>query len=162
MPEMNGIEATAEISRRFPETSVIAISMHKGDHWIKEMLAAGANGYLLKDAESEEIVNAIITVRGRQAYYSKTTVSCMFQSLAKSTADFSGTLKPNFTNKELTVIKLMCQEYSNKEIASNLKTSVRSVESARERIQQKIGSKNMIGIVVYAIKNGIMLLHEMS
>ncbi|MFL5811297.1 MAG: response regulator transcription factor [Flavisolibacter sp.] len=71
-------------------------------------------------------------------------------------------VKSNFTNKELTVIKLMCQEFSNKEIASHLNTSVRSVESARERIQQKIGSKNMIGIVVYAIKHGIMLLYEAS
>ena len=73
-----------------------------------------------------------------------------------------GERKVHFTNKELTVIKLLCQQYCNKEIAGRLNTTLRSVESARERIQYKIGAKNMIGVVVYAITKGIVNVKELT
>lgn len=159
LPIVNGIEATAEITSRFLNTDVIGLFMCNKDHWIREMLAAGAKGFLLKTIEGNEIVKAINTVRRNVTYFSEGIVSSMAKSIARSSTN-AAYHRPNFTDKELIVIKLLCQEYSNKEIAAQLRTSIRSVESARERIQQKIGSKNMIGIVVYAIKNGIMVLNE--
>jgi DNA-binding NarL/FixJ family response regulator len=159
LPIMNGIEATAAITGRFFNTDVIALSMSNKDYWIREMLAAGAKGFLLKNVNGEEIVKAIKAVLRNETYFSESTVSSMVKSITRSYTNASPH-RPNFTDKELIVIKLLCKEYSNKEIAAQLRTSIRSVESARERIQQKIGSKNMIGIVVYAIKNGIMVLNE--
>jgi DNA-binding NarL/FixJ family response regulator len=157
MPIMSGIVATFEITRRFPEVSVIALSSMDTQHLLKEMLLAGAKGYVLKNADANEIFVAIKKVYQNSTYYSSSTISSLVR---QSTRTFSGTCEPCFTTKEIDVIKLMCQEYSIKEIAGKLKSTTRSVESARERILKKVGAKNMMGIALYAIRAGIFLLNE--
>jgi len=160
MPVMNGIDATAAIAKHYPHTSVIALSMYSKNNLVVEMLAAGAKGYLLKSSDCHELITAIRTVRDQGSYYSGTTISSLMESIPNGVQQ--AVSAPPLTDKEKNVIRLMCQQYSNKEIASMLKSSVRSIESARERIQSKTGAKNMIGVVLYAIQNGIIYFNEFS
>ena len=157
MPELNGLEATLQINKESPKTAVIGISTHAEEHLLVEMLKAGAKGYLLKESSREEVVHAVRAVYNKGTYYCCDITKKMITLLDEHTQkkvikkDFSTVL----TEKEKTVIRMICLELSSKEIANHLNISVRSVESMRERLQEKTGARNMIGIVLYAIKNGI-------
>ena len=157
MPKMDGIEATKMITDKFPTICVIALTMFDNESLVLDMLEAGAKGYLLKTTNKEEIIEAIKTVKNkREMQYCGVTANKLVRLMARSNFNpYKPGKKPQFTDRELEIIRLMCQEMCSKEIAKELNLNSRSVESARERIQEKIGAKNMIGIAVYAIRNGI-------
>ena len=156
MPRLDGVEATKQLTKEFPHIGIIALSMFDEENLIVDMLEAGAKGYLLKNAHKDEIIEAIKTVNMAQTYYCNDTSSKLAQMIARSS--FKPSLKsskPEFTEKEFAVIRYICQEMSNKEMAYQLNLSIRTVEGYRDRILEKIGAKNAAGIVVYAIKNNI-------
>jgi DNA-binding NarL/FixJ family response regulator len=154
MPVMDGIEATKQLKTEQPKVGIIALSMFNEEHLIVDMLEAGAKGYLLKNANKEEIIAAVKAVYNDQPYYCKDTTKKLAQMIAHSNFNpYKKTTKPSFSEKEITIIKLICEEYSNKEIAEQLNLSRRTVEHYRERILEKVEAKNTAGIVVYAIKN---------
>ncbi len=154
MPVMNGIEATKILKKELPDIGVIALSMFNEEDLIVDMLEAGAKGYLLKNAHKDEIVAAVKSVHNNQTYYCRDTTSILTKMIAKSNFDpYTHTVKPEFTENESAVIKLICEEYSNKEMAEQLNLSIRTIEGYREKILEKIEAKNTAGIVVYAIKN---------
>ena len=159
MPKKDGIEATKIMAREWPSLGIIALSMFDEENLIVEMLEAGARGYLLKNAHKEEIIEAIKTVNLNQPYYCNDTSAKLAQMIARSRFKTAAKSKrPDFSDKEFAVIRLICQEMSNKEIAQQLHLSIRTIEGYRDRIQEKIGAKNAAGIVVYAIKNNIFTL----
>lgn len=162
MPVMNGIEATMAITKKYPATAVIALSVYNKNNLVVEALAAGARGYLLKSSNSHELVAAIRSVNANGTYYSGSTISSLMESLPNPGGPVPASPSVLLTDKEKSVIRLMCQQYSNKEIAQKLQTSVRSIESARERIQAKTGAKNMIGVVLYAIQSGVIFFNDFS
>lgn len=156
MPVMDGIEATRQLINEFPAIGIIALSMFDEENLIVDMLEAGAKGYLLKNAHKEEIVSAVRSVYMDETYYCKDTTKRLAQMIANSSYNpYKKLAKPEFTQKEITVIQMICQEYSNKEIADKLNLSKRTVEGYREKILEKIHAKNTAGIVVYAMKNKI-------
>ena len=156
MPRMDGIEATKVLTAKFPEINIIALTMFDDDNLIIDMLEAGAKGYLLKSAHKTEIIDAIKTVYKDETYYCKSTSAKLIKMIAQSRFNpIRQKEKPEFTKKEIEVIKLICQQASNKEIASKLFLSMRTIEGYREKIQEKMKAKNVAGIVVYAIKSGI-------
>lgn len=156
MPGMDGVEATRELVAAKPGISIIALSMFDEDNLIIDMLEAGAKGYLLKNANKEEIMEAIRAVSKDKNYYCKNTSEKLLQLIAKSKFNpYKKITKPQFSEKEITVIGLVCDQYSNKEIAEKLNLSIRTIEGYRERIEEKMDVHNTAGIVVYAIKNGI-------
>lgn len=156
MPVMDGVEATRILADKFPAIHVIALSMFDDDDLIIDMLEAGAKGYLIKNAHKSEIMDAIKTVYNEQPYYCNHTTHKLAQLIAKSKFNpFKKKIRPEFTAKELEVIKLICSGMSNKEGAVHLNLSVRTVEGHRETIYEKISTKNTAGIVVYAIKHRI-------
>lgn len=156
MPVMDGVEATKKLNELLPQAGIIALSMFDEEHLIVEMLEAGAKGYLLKNAHKDEIMEAIRTVDRNQTYYCNNTSAKLANLIAKSTfRSFTKAAKPEFSEKELSVIRCICQEMSNKEIAQHLNLSIRTIEGYRDRILEKVGAKNAAGIVVYAIKNNI-------
>jgi two-component system, NarL family, response regulator NreC len=156
MPGIDGIEATKILSKRFPQVNIIALSMFDDDNLIIDMLEAGAKGYLLKSSHKNEIIDAIKAVYKHDTYYCKSTSTKLVHMIAQSRFDPSKEVqKPQFSAKEIEVIRLICQEASNKEMASKLFLSIRTIEGYREKIQEKIKAKNSAGIVVYAIKTGI-------
>lgn len=156
MPKMDGIEATKQLKKEFPSIGIIALSMFDEENLIVEMLEAGAKGYLLKNAHKDEIIAAVKSVYKDEPYYCRDTTHKLAQMIAKS--NFHPYKKRpviEFTEKEVGIIKLICEELSNKEIGERMALSKRTVEGYREKILEKIDAKNSVGIVVYAIKNKI-------
>lgn len=159
MPKMDGIEATKQLIKMIPEVGIIALSMFDEDNLIIDMLEAGAKGYLLKNTNKDEIIEAIKIVNNDQTYYCKHTSAKLVQMIAKSKFNpYKKMPKPQFSDKEIEIIKLICEQYANKEIASLLELSVRTIEGYREKIQEKTNSKNSAGIVIFAIKNNLYQL----
>ncbi len=155
MPQMDGIEATRQISARFPAVGVIGLSMHDEDDLIIEMLEAGAKGYLLKNADKTEVLDAIHTVSEGDPYYCHSTNAKLARLIAKNRYQtFNRSKKPEFSEKELEIIQLICQELTNKEIGEKLFLSVRTVEGYRLKILEKMQVKNSVGLVIYAIQHG--------
>lgn len=158
MSKMNGIEATKRIKREFPSIEVIAIFQCEEDNHLLNMLKAGAKGFLLKDASGEEVVHAIRTVYKRRTYYSEEASGKIVQLMSdKSDSTKTADRSIALSDKEKLIIRMICQEYSTKQIADCLQISCRSVESTRERIMEKIGAKNMVGVALFAVQQGFYM-----
>ena len=156
MPLMDGVEATREIKKQWPHIEVIALSMFDEENLVVEMLEAGAKGYLLKNTHKAEVVQAVKAVYKHETYYCNHTSNKLAQMIAKSHFNpYKHVAKPAFNEKEKEIIKLICQELSNKEIAAQLGLSTRTIEGYREKILEKIEAKNIAGLVIYAIKNNL-------
>ena len=155
MPVMDGIEATKRITSQHPHIGVIALSMFNEENLIVDMLEAGAKGYLLKNTTKEEVIEAARAVYRDQTYYCPDTTTKLAKLIARSSFNPYNKLKPQLNNKELEVIRLICQEMSNKEIATKMNQSVRTIEGYRKQILEKIQAKNTAGIVVFAIKHNL-------
>lgn len=156
MPQVDGIEAIKQISKLGLGIKTIAISTFDSDYLIVEALEAGALGYINKNAQKGEIIEAIQTVYENHPYYCKTTSSLLIQRISKS--KFDPFIKSNlnkFEEREKQIIKLICQEKTSEEIAKTLFLGVRTVESLRAKILKRINAKSATGIVVYAIRNGL-------
>lgn len=161
MPKMDGIMACQLICEKYVATKVIAISMFNDDKNIMGMLEAGATGYLLKNAEHDEMYGAIKTVHEGHSYYSASTTQCLARMIGeRKFGHYRKRTSVEFTKRELEVIRLICDQFMNKEIADELKVSIRTVESYRNSILEKIGAKNSVGIVLYAIKHKLMNIND--
>ena len=160
MPKMDGLEATKILSKEFPLMGIIALSMIDEESQIVDMMEAGAKGYLLKNAHKNEIVNAISAVYEGEVYYCDETSAKLSRMIAANERIpfIRKKEKIEFSDREIDVILLICDQLTNKEIASRLNLSIRTIEGYRDRIQEKIGARNSAGIVVYAIKNNIYQL----
>ncbi len=156
MPVMNGIEATKILSQRFPDTGVIALSMSDHETFIVEMMEAGAKGYLLKTTSEKEVVYAVQTVQAKGTYYCSSSSNKLIRVMANNGCHpYKESIQPKFSDKEVQIIRLICQEKCSKEISAILNINQRAVDSARERIQEKTCTKNMVGIAMYAVRNGM-------
>jgi DNA-binding NarL/FixJ family response regulator len=161
MPVMDGIESCKEIRKKFPDIKVIALSMFNDDNLIVDMLEAGARGYLLKNTNKMELIEAIKTVYEGRNYYSSETSAKLMSMIGQSKYNPYRNQPPaKFTKREKDVIRLICEQYTTKEIAEKLGLSIRTVESHRENIQEKSNAKNAIGVVIYAIKHDIFQIQK--
>jgi DNA-binding NarL/FixJ family response regulator len=157
MPEMDGIQTTAIVKQQYPQIKVLALSMFNEDKYIVDMMKAGASGYLLKNAEPEEIIEAISTVYYRDYYFNEHLSVTLIKQLAiNQNQANSGHSLSDFNEREIEVLKLVCQECSNQEIADKICLSVRTVEGYRARLFEKTKSKNLVGLVIFAIKTGLI------
>lgn len=156
MPKMDGLEAMISLKQQHPDIAVIALTNYDEEALIVDMLDAGAQGYLLKSAGKNEIVEAIKTVYGGKTYYCQHTNLRLAQLIAKSSLTPSRRRKVVvFNPREYQIIQLICAQFANKEIADRLSLSVRTVETHREHILKKMEVKNTAGVVIYAIKHGL-------
>jgi DNA-binding NarL/FixJ family response regulator len=154
MPIMDGIEVCKQIRKTYPHMQVIALSMFNDDNLIVDMLEAGAKGYLLKNTNREELLTAVTIVYEGSTYYCTATSNKLARLIAESKFNPGRTHTPiKISAREKEIIQLICEQNSNKEIASKLGLSIRTVESHREKIQEKLNVKNSVGIVVYAIRH---------
>jgi DNA-binding NarL/FixJ family response regulator len=157
MPVMDGIEAAKKISELFPDIGIIGLSMFDEDDLIVDMLEAGAKGYLIKNAGKEQITEAIRTVYNNDPYYCKTTSHKLTSMIARSRFNpYKKAAKVEFSEREIEIIDLICNEMTNKEISDKLFISIRTVEGHRLKILEKMNVKNTVGLVVYAIKMGLV------
>jgi len=156
MPDMDGVEATRIITNKFPQVDIIALSMFDDDNLIIDMLEAGAKGYLLKNAHKKEIIEAIRTVNRNDPYYCNHTSAKLAALIATSRFNPNKPVgKIVFNEKELEVMRLICKQFSTKEISEAMHLSGRTIEGYREKILEKTLARNTAGIVVYAIQHGI-------
>ncbi len=161
MPRMNGIEFCVELKKRSLKTKVITLSMFNEDYLIIEMLAAGATGYLLKNTNESEILKAAIAVYEGRNYYCNNTEQKLTQLIANNQYHpHKKKKKIHLSEREVEVLKLICDQFSNKEIAIKLHISIRTVETYREILGNKTSSKNLAGLVIYAVKNGLYNPHQ--
>ena len=157
MPIMDGMEATKEVRKRFNAIKVLVVTMYEDDKFIIHLMENGANGYLLKNAEADEILKSIYAVHENGYYFNDLVNKALLKKLV-----LKGNFKPSFnqdvefTERELEVLKMICEEKTAAEIAKEIFLSPRSVEGIRQRLIEKVGVRNTAGLVMFAIKNGIV------
>ncbi len=157
MPIMDGMEATKLIRKKHPSVKVLVVTMYEDDKFIIHLMENGANGYLLKNAEPDEIRKSIYAVHENGYYFNDLVNKALLKKLV-----LKNNLKPSFnqnvelTERELEVLKLICEEKTAAEIAKEIFLSPRSVEGIRQRLIEKVGVRNTAGLVMFAIKNGIV------
>jgi DNA-binding NarL/FixJ family response regulator len=159
MPVMDGIEACKILKQKHPALGIIALSMFNDDDLLIDMIEAGAKGYLLKNTNKKELLKAAKSVYQGGSYYCNAT-SIKFTRLVNSSSSNPYKTKLNLTTREKEIIMLICKQYSNKQIADELQLNIRTIESHREKIQEKIGSHNTAGIVLFAIRTKLYTLEE--
>lgn len=156
MPKMSGIDVTKRIKAEYPNIPVIALTMFNENHLLAEMLEAGASGYLLKSTSKEELLEGIKAVVAGGLFFCNTTSMKLLKIVAAtSIKDFPAHEAEKFSEKEIEIIQLICQEYSSKQIGPQLHLSSKTVQNYRIKIMEKTGAKNIAGLVVYAIKHGL-------
>lgn len=154
MPVMNGLEATHEIHARFPSTRILVLTQHENKEYVLPLLHAGAVGYITKSARANELINAIRTVHTDGAYLppriTQTVVSAMAESpdLANQPA--------LLTERETEVVRLVAEGLSSREIADRLSVSVKTVDTHRANIMEKLGVHNTAELIKCAIHKGIV------
>ncbi|MFD2513297.1 response regulator [Pontibacter locisalis] len=158
MPVMNGYEATEEICASFPDTKVIGLSMHNSVPYVQKMLSCGASGYMLKTSNQDELFAAVKLVSGGSNYFCG--------ELSKKLLEQSRRTDPNgapltaerkqLSKRELEVLSLIAEGYTNVEIANKLYTSKRTIETHRQNILEKTHAKNTANLIKYAIENNII------
>ena len=156
MPEMDGIQTATYVRQHYKHIKILALSMFNEDKYIVDMMKAGASGYLLKNAEPEEIIEAISTVYHKGFYFNEHLSITLIKQLVVNDHVEQPNNKADLNEREIEVLKLVCQECSNQEIADKIFLSVRTVEGYRARLFEKTNSKNLVGLVIYAIKRGII------
>jgi len=157
MPVMDGIQASKLILKKHPDTKIIALSMFDEETLIVDMLEAGAKGYLLKNADKQEILDAIEMVYEDKTYYCHHTSAKLTNMIVKSNFNPYKKKEPvNFNDREIEIIKLICQQNSSKEISDKLYLSSRTVEGYRTKILEKMNARNTVGVVVYALKHNLI------
>lgn len=156
MPEMDGMEATKAIKEKHPATKIIVLTMYDDENFVLHMLDMGVNGYLIKNAEPEEIIRAIYTVHENDYYFNDMVSKLMLKTIVKK-KQLQQRTKDNvrLNDKEKDILRLICSEHTNAEIAEKVFLSQRTVEGIRSSLLEKIGVRNTAGLVVYAVKNGI-------
>jgi len=170
MPDLNGIEATRKLLVRHPRLKVIALSMHTDRRFVSEMLRAGAAGYVSKDSAYEELVTAIRTVQGGKVYLSPAVTGAVLEDVVpRAGAGPAGAAPPAATGaqrsaftaltpREREVLQLMAEGRATKQIAMDLKVSVKTVETHRRQIMEKLDLFSVAELTKYAIREGLTTL----
>lgn len=157
MPNLNGIEATRQISAKSLRTAVIILSMHADESYVLRALKAGAKGYLLKDAPESDLISAIRAVHEGKAYFSpaisRMLVDDYMRQLQHRGVEDSYEL---LTDREREVLQLLAEGRSNKEVASYLKLSLYTIETHRSNILQKLNLHGTPELILYAVRKGIV------
>ncbi len=157
MPGKDGMETTKLLSRQYPNIHIIVLSMYEDERFVSHMMENGANGYLLKNAEPQEIRRAIMDVY-EKGYYLNNFVNRILLKKAHSKQKVIPSLNNEITlsDKERDVLKFICMEFTAQEIAQKMEISPRTVEAIKDRLMERFGSKNTAGLVFFAVKNNLV------
>lgn len=155
MPDLNGIDATQQIAREFPQVKVIGLSMHSGKKFVVEMLNAGASGYLLKDCALEELTTAIKTVAAGQIYLSPSITDVVIDNYIRRSETKENSAFSLLSQREREVLQLMAEGKTTKQIGLQLHISPKTVEGHRLRLMSKLNMDNVAKLTKYAIQEGL-------
>lgn len=156
MPELNGIETSKIIREKYPEVKIIILTSHQYNSKVIELIDMGISAYLLKNTDKQELINAIEKVIDGDLYLSKDVYDVYAKHLIYNTTKSENDY--HLTEREIEIIKLLCQQLSANEIAEILFISEQTVKNHRYRIMKKLDTNSVIGIVVFAIRNQIFTI----
>jgi two-component system response regulator NreC len=159
MPNLNGIDATRVITSNSKAVKVIALSMYSDKQFVQGMIQAGASGYLLKDCAFDELVNAIRVVYAGETYLSPGIAGIVVQDYVKKLSNSASSAVTLLTKREREVLQLISEGKSTKLIATQLNVSIKTVETHRRQMMEKLGIRNVAGLTKYAIREGLTSLH---
>ena len=158
MPELNGIDTMKIIHEKYPDQKVIILSIHNEEKFVVYLIELGANAYLFKNAEPEDVENAIRGVVEKGFYFSESLMLTFQKRLnnKKTHVSVHDNIPITLTIREIEVMNLICQELTAQEIAEKLFISVRTVDGHRNNLLEKTGARNTAGLVIFAIKNNLV------
>jgi DNA-binding NarL/FixJ family response regulator len=154
MPEMNGLDTTRQLKKRFPEIKIIILSVHSEERHIVHMVGEGVNGYLVKNSELSEVVSAVQAVNEKGFYFNESVLRAIHSGMANK---HEKSYNPNspLTAREKEILELICKEHTTQEIAEKLFLSVRTVDGHRNNLLEKTGARNTAGLVIYALRHDL-------
>ena len=157
MPLLNGIEATRQIVRRFPNIAILIVSMHADEAYITQALQAGARGYLLKDSAGTDLIAGVAAVAAGKSFFSPAVAKVMLDDYVRRLAD-KGIVDryDSLSEREREIFQLVAEGHSNKEIADLLSVSPSTVETHRAHIFEKLDVHNTAELVLYAVRRGVI------
>ncbi|MBC7537053.1 MAG: response regulator transcription factor [Ferruginibacter sp.] len=155
MPEMDGYDCTKWLKKKYPDVKVLALSMYDNEVSIIRMLQSGAKGYILKDSDPAELEVAIDALVNKGFYYSELVSGKMINAINKM-EETEAVLGIKLNDREICFLKHTCTELSYRDIADKMLVSPRTVDGYRDALFQKLRVKSRVGLVVYAIRNGIV------
>lgn len=159
MPIMDGIATLAEVKKLYPKIKIIMLTMMDDHSMITKLMELGANSYLTKTSDSEIIYEAIITCYEQEYYFNSLTNKALLNNLRQKNPVMPAKMVPEearLSEKEITVLRLMCEEKSTREIAEAVELSPRTVEAIRDKLKTKTGSKSTAGLIMYAVKHKLL------
>ncbi|MBU4565487.1 MAG: response regulator transcription factor [Desulfarculus sp.] len=158
MPEMNGIDMTRELTKEFPDIRVVILSVHSRKTFIMEALKAGARGYVLKDSAGEKLLDAVQAVLAGDSYLDSPVAGHIVDEFVKlpSPTEPAGGGGESLTDRERQILSLVVEGFSNKQIAEKLFLSPKTVDNHRAKIMSKLGRRDVIGLVKYALATGLV------
>ena len=156
MPEMDGYETCLWLKENHPDIKVLALSMYDNESSIIRMFKAGAKGYILKDCEQMELKRALESIITNGFYYSEMVTGSLIRTINEKDNNSKNILTLN--DREITFLKYVCTELTYKEIADKMFLSPRTIDGYRDDLFQKLNIKTRVGLVMFALKNGIAVL----
>ena len=157
MPELNGLEATRQIRRELPRTEVLIFTMHETEQLIREVLAAGARGYVLKSDAGRQLTGAVEALSHHKPFFTAKVSEALLDAFLKSNvAPDEGSVFRTLTDREREIVQMLAEGKSNKEIASQLSISVKTVETHRATVMRKLEINSIVELVHYAIRNQLV------
>ncbi len=156
MPKKDGIQATKEVKEEHPNVKVLALTMSNDDLHIRQMIQAGASGYIMKSAGRQDLKNAIETIMSGKHYFSDEATQSIMMDLVKGKGKSTTMDAVHITDRELEILELIVQEFTNQEIAEKLFISSRTVDAHRRNLLQKTGARNTAGLVKYAFQHNLI------
>jgi DNA-binding NarL/FixJ family response regulator len=156
MPEMTGAGLTFRIRESYPQIKILIISMEENAEQIAEVIQAGAHGFLQKNASKTELQTAIKTISHGEMYFSQAVMRILTKPKNSSAEGYNISELKAISEREIAVLKLIANEFTTQGIADKLFVSVNTIESHRKNLIQKLGVKNAMGLVRYAIRNGLI------
>lgn len=156
MPEMDGLELMKSLKANHPHQKVLVLSMFNEAAYINKMIAFGANGYVLKKSNKNELVRAIRTILNGEDYYSEEVYKSIINNIARRKPKERLTFETSLSDREKEVLILITAELSNQEIADKLFISIRTVETHKRNLLEKTGCKNIAGLVMYAVERNLV------
>jgi DNA-binding NarL/FixJ family response regulator len=157
MPGMDGAETAAMLREKYPEIKILILTMHNDEEIILHMVEKGAHGFLLKDYDIEIVVDAIYAVMENGYYFNPSISKTILKNLVENKK-----IKPSFkkgdelSEREIEILQMICAEFTSKEIAEKLFIAGSTVNSHKESILKKTGARNVAGMVLFAVKNGLI------
>jgi len=157
MPVKDGIETTKYLNKHFPSIRILILTMYEDERFVGHLMDSGANGYLLKSTDPEEIKQGIMDVM-RTGFYLNNFVNRVLIKKNYSKQKFNPSLNSEIviSEKEKQVLSLVCLEYTAQEIAQKMDISARTVEAIKDRLMERFGVKNSVGLVFFAMKNSLI------